>query len=47
MNRIEILLEKKMIEKLENSSFRLTQKGNGIARRLRLIQQIFSIKESG
>lgn len=47
LQRIEILVEKKWLEKSEKSVFRLTKKGCRFAERLWLIQRIFSIQESG
>jgi hypothetical protein len=46
-NRIGILIEKKMIAPSEKNAFSLTKKGLFFARNLSLIQQFFSIKESG
>jgi hypothetical protein len=46
-NRINILLEKEMIAESEKDTFRITKKGAFYARNLWLIQQVFSIKESG
>lgn len=46
-NRVDILIEKKMIETSGENSFSLTKKGEFFARNLWLIQQVFSIKESG
>lgn len=47
INRIEILLSKKMIERQDNASFSLTKKGNSFAKHLTIIQHALSIKESG
>ncbi len=46
-NRISILLEKEMIAESEKDTFSITKKGAFYARNLWLIQQVFSIKESG
>ena len=46
-NRIQILLEKQMIQKVDHSLFKLTKKGRGYAAKLNSIQRIFSIKASG
>lgn len=46
-NRIDILLDKKLIEPSTNHSFNLTKKGQELARKLLMMQQLFSIKESG
>lgn len=47
LNRIDILLEKKLIKQSGNASFNLTKRGNRFARQLWLMQKLFCIKESG
>ncbi len=45
--RVEILLKNGMLHKNENSTLTLTKKGNTLAKLTCVIQNIFSIKDSG
>lgn len=47
LQRVTILLEKKMLEEPQPGEFRLTSKGRLVARRLAWIQTVFAIKDSG
>lgn len=46
-NRVDILLEKKLISPSSDASYSLTKKGNLLAKNISRLQRVFSIKESG
>lgn len=46
-NRIDILFQKQLIKNSGANSFNLTEKGVKFAKKIALVQRIFSIKESG